>query len=428
VGPGLIRLRPRPTDRASARRDSSAAGAAASAGGGLRLPGPPPAQVGYAAPVAQRPHPRRRTVVGAVALVAALGAGAWLLGQPTPDPRSAGSGAAPPTAAAPAVTEVYPGAKLSAGLPGALPDGTVFVPELYLSTEVAAGIAMTADGAHTRMLLRGPDGATTELRRLSTAADGRFEGFAAHGDVLVWAEVTATGGDVPHTEIWRANWRTGGQARRLTADTGRAIFRKTQFDLVVADSAVHWIAAESSKAARAQVRSVPLAGGRVTRRAVPGGLGLSTWPWLSSALSGVSLPAELYDLRTGRRVKAVTSPSEEARCTPAWCRVAVSGAQGVVRVDIMRPDGRDRARVAGPGAVAVLNDVALLDRFEPFGAAVNPEDGSSLLQLYDIRSGRTVVVAEGVAAVDAAGGMLWWSRGAVGSPYTWYALDLRSLA
>ena len=47
------------------------------------------------------------------------------------------------------------------------------------------------------------------------------------------------------------------------------------------------------------------------------------------------------------------------------------------------------------------------------------------LSVYDLRTGRTELVASGVANVQGYGGMLWWSSGS-GDELFWHALDLRT--
>ena len=94
----------------------------------------------------------------------------------------------------------------------------------------------------------------------------------------------------------------------------------------------------------------------------------------------------------------------------------------------MRPDGSDRRRLAGSEAIPILDDVALLDRFEAFvtdGDVVGQPAGRRIV-MYDINTRQTVVLDTGVVEAATSGGLLWWAIGAEGSP-TWKVLDLRDL-
>ena len=114
--------------------------------------------------------------------------------------------------------------------------------------------------------------------------------------------------------------------------------------------------------------------------------------------------------------------AEAATCGPVWCRIAVLGGSGdLVRLDVAHPDGSQRRRMAGPEATPTIDQVALVDRFVPLKTDV-PGTGAGL-SLYDTDTGRTSLVALGVANVRAAGAMLWWSTGA-GDSVAWSALDL----
>jgi hypothetical protein len=121
------------------------------------------------------------------------------------------------------------------------------------------------------------------------------------------------------------------------------------------------------------------------------------------------------------------SQTELVACSPTWCRVLVLGAAGgAAGIDLMRPDGSGRVRVAAGSVTAAVLDVALVDRFEVLSNAAPPNAGVTVL-LHDVRTDRTVVVATEVATVQARGPVLWWSVGEEGAA-TWYALDLRTLA
>lgn len=368
-----------------------------------------------------------------IALVVAVAAGGvliWL--DPPPPPRSTPTPVAGPAAiVAPKLVDVWPSARV-AGSPGKLADGSAYTPAFYLDPDVSIGTAATPDGAADRLLLRDATGTPRELRRVPKDRYPQFLGFTASGDHAYWVESTATAAGAAETRIWRVNWRTGAKPVSLTADTGDVMFFNSQYDLVVADGRVHWIAAAPTESPVTEVRSVPVAGGRVTTRRITGAYGLSAWPWITTA-PGSDQPLELVNLRDNARVRVPTAATEMVGCSPTWCR-ALIGAQsgGTTRFDLMRPDGTDRHRVAGAEASASVSDVALLDRFEVLsqGRESGAPEKVQLL-LYDATTRKMTLVAEGAGIVQARGWMLWWSTGASPSGGEdvgeWHALDLRTI-
>jgi hypothetical protein len=88
------------------------------------------------------------------------------------------------------------------------------------------------------------------------AANTSFESPTAAGDVLVWAE-NAGGGQ----QLWTVDLRAGRAAHLLTADAGDTRFYQSQYDLVIAQGRVHWVAAAPQSST--EVRSVALTGGPV---------------------------------------------------------------------------------------------------------------------------------------------------------------------
>ena len=259
-----------------------------------------------------------------------------------------------------------------------------------------------------------------ELRRLPSAADPQFDTFTTAGDDIAWTE--STGQRPP--QIWAVNLRDGKPARRLTADTGNAVFYGNQYDLVIADGRVHWTAAP--RTAVTEIRSVPLTGGRVQVHRESGQWALSAWPWLTDDTGDQSGTTKLRDLRTGRTVAVAATGADPTTCSPTWCRVMVTGGQGLIRVDLMRPDGTARRRIGGGNTQIAVTDVAVLDRFEILSEPGPDTDltGTAGLLVYDIRTGRTVVVSPAADGAFTRGGLLWWSTGDA-EDTLWHSLDLR---
>jgi hypothetical protein len=330
---------------------------------------------------------RRRPTVAALAVALAAGA-ALVAGTSREEP------------AAPTRTDsltAWPAAR-RADTPAGLPDGPLFTPSMFLDTTTAVGTAPAPSGAETRLLLRSPAG-LRELRRVTLADNPQFEAFTATADQLFWAESTAAS---PSVRLWTAPLR-GGPARLLTRDTGSAVFYGTQYDLVVAEGRLHWTAAAG--AASTEVRSIPVGGGKVSVRTEPGQWSQSAWPWLVDDGSTSGEP-RLRNLATKRDTPVVSSGAEQLTCGPVWCRSMVMGDQTLAAIELVRPDGSDRRRIAGGAAQAAVTDVAILDRFE---ILAEPRPDSD------------------VTGTSARGGMLWWSTSTADEDITWHTLDLRTI-
>lgn len=303
-----------------------------------------------------------------------------------------------------------------------LPQG--LEPGLFLDANTVVGIAASPDGAFLRLLLRTADGKARELRRLSVGDDPRFASFTASGGEVLWTE-SSRGRNL---EIWAVTVSGNAPARRLTADSGSAVFYGNQFDLVVADGKVHWIAGASDGADGTQIRSVGLRGGQVGVRTLAGNWVLAAWPWVIDEFSNPAGTSRLRNLRTGGTVEVAVTPGELINCSASWCRVMVMNGDGLTRVDLMRPDGTGRRRIAGSNVRAALPDVAVLDRFEVLSEVGPNSDltGTDGLLVYDIVTGQTVHLSPAVKASFSRGGVLWWSTGDLKSP-VWHTLDLRTV-
>jgi hypothetical protein len=363
----------------------------------------------------------RRTV----ALLAAIIAGTVLVLLPRPGPAT---NSTTPVAAGSMVplTAAWPDAKVVT-YGGRLGDGTEFTPRLHLDPTAVVGTALAKDGLAVRVLLRTAT-SVREIHRVPNSSYPEFAGFSVRGDTVVWAERTYPHGAVPLTQLWRANWERTSEAELVTADAGGAVFFQSQYDIQFVDDRLYWASTQDTAVASTQIRSVPLAGGAVTIQEVPGTFALSAWPWLVTPYGARRDQVQLLNLSTGQQLSVAQTPGELTQCGMTWCRIGVTGVRSLIRTDIMRPDGTGRRRIASGDCIPVINDVALLDRFEVFtvdGAAGSGGPQSRLL-LYDITMDRTVVVAAGVVEANSLGGFLWWATGPEGS-YHWSVIDLRTL-
>jgi hypothetical protein len=289
-------------------------------------------------------------------------------------------------------------------------------PLLFLDATTAVGTVV--DGDSVRLSVE-KAGVLQDIRRLP--ADARFEGLTVNDGRLIWAESV----DARPVEIWTAG-QNGGGPRRLTADTGNTLFYGNQHDLVVADGRVHWAAGDGDKIT--QIRSVALTGGAVQVREEKGQWALSAWPWLTDDTGTQSGQVRLRDMVTGREVQVPTSGVESTMCSPAWCRVMVMSGEGLARIDLMRPDGSDRRRVAGAGTQAAVNDVAVLDRFEILSVPGPDYDltGAAGLIVHDLQTARTVPLAVAADTAATKDGVLWWSTGDQEAA-VWHTVDLRTI-
>ncbi|MFV2017655.1 hypothetical protein [Micromonospora sp. LOL_023] len=355
-----------------------------------------------------------------VGLAAALAATVLLVGLPPAGPTSSEQPDRLRT-----VAEVWPDAQIT-DLPANLPDGPAYSPMLFLDSTTSVGTSPSPDGTMLRLVQRSGD-TVRELRRLPLAATPQFGGFTTNGAVLAWSESVADTDGQGRTELWTARW-DAPEPRQLTADTGDVVFFNSQYDMVINDGNLYWVAVAPDPEPATELRSVPLAGGEVTVRTDPGAWALSAWPKMVSAGSGETGPIRVRDLAERRYVDVPAGPTELVTCGPSWCRVLVLAADGPGRIDLMRPDGTDRRRVGDGTVTASTIDVAVLDRFEVLSLSAEPNGFSNSQQLiiYDLQLDEALVVADGVGMVLCRGGTLWWSVGD-NETISWQHLDLRTL-
>lgn len=362
---------------------------------------------------------RRFGPSSALVLAVAFAAGTMLLVSPSDDGPPAPP--SPPTRVA--STAAWPDAQ-RASISGELADGAAFVPGHFLDARTAVGTASSADGRSLRLVVRGVDGSSRELRSVPVDGGPTYGSFASTETELLWVESSTS----TAAEIWLASLRDPrSPARRLTADTGAALFYGSQYDLIVNGGRVYWAAALAGTDVT-EIRSVPVTGGAVSVRTEKGQWGLSAWPWLTDGRDQTSR-ARLRNVETGRDVEVNTGRGTELlTCGPAWCRVMVVGDGGIARMDLMRHDGSDRKTIADGTASAVGTDVAVLDRFELLFQTRTAADGvnRSALLVHDIAAARTVEVSPAVDGAFSRAGILWWSTSA-DDTVLWHTLDLRTV-
>ncbi|WP_433366717.1 hypothetical protein ACQPZX_38275 [Actinoplanes sp. CA-142083] len=315
----------------------------------------------------------------------------------------------------------WPGAQRGV-MTAALGDGTLFEPAVFVDAKQAVGTALTADGKTMRLLLRRADGTARSLRTLPMSQNPSFESATIDGQTLVWAESTKAGED-----LWTADLRDGRPPRRLTADLGDARFYQSQYDLVVAEGRVHWVAAGAGDTT--EVRSVDLrGGGPVEVRQQPGTWALSAWPWLIDGLTAAAGTTRLRNLTTGETRAVPAHRRGVTACSPVWCQVVAFDKDGYPRIDLVRPDGEDRRKVADGTAATVIADPAVLDRFEIFSQQTGNSDLTGHVQLlaYKIDTRTVVEISPDATDVSYKNGVLWWSTGTQ-EDYVRHSLDLRSV-
>lgn len=349
-----------------------------------------------------------------LSLGAALTAGAVLLLSPAETPPA---GPVP----ALAVDQAWQGVERGA-VPADLSDGMRYTPLLFLTAGNSVGSAPTAEGRHLRLLMRSGKSPVRELRRLPLDRRPAFGSPATDGEVLTWAEST-TGGN---WELWALDLRSDARPRLLTADLGYPLFYQTQYDLVIADGRVHWVAAGTGD--DTEIRAVSLAGGAVEVRTVPGRWALTAWPWLADGLADLAGTGRLRNVLTGQERAMPWTRSSVTTCTPTWCRSVSADEDGRPRIEVVRSDGSDRRVVARRTATTAIPDVAVLDRFE-FFIEVGPTTrytGRGRLMAYDLVTGQTVRTSQEAGDVVYRAGVLWWSTGTTTS-FIRHSIDLRTV-
>lgn len=362
----------------------------------------------------------RRRVLG---IAGGLGLVGVLLVLPAPS-RSASSTPAGP-AGPPTLAAVWPHAAVF-GLPAVFPDGSTYLPQTLLDASTSVGLATSPDALRTSLVVAGPSGPPRVLDSVPVADGGSFDAVTPTPDRLYWMRTVSDSDGHAHVSLWTAA-RSSGPATQVVPDAGAALFNGSRYDMQVAGGRLYWMAGTGG-AAGTELRSVPLTGGPVTVRTLPGAWTMTAWPWLVTAPGPAGGPVELFDLDSGRRVPVRAPANKSVTCGPTWCRLIADNAAQAGDTELIRPDGSDLTRVGGQDAVAIASDVALLDRFEPMLTALTALNATTVsrLDLYDVANRRTVLVEAAATGAMAKGDYLWWSTGD-NETAAWHAVDLRTL-
>ena len=308
-----------------------------------------------------------------------------------------------------------------AALPATLDDGTAYTPAVFLDAQRSIGTAPTRDGRTLRLVSRAADGKVRVLRTLPMKLNPSFESATTDGQSLVWAESSKSG-----QQLWAMDLRAGTAPHELTAQMGDARFYQSQYDLVLAEGRVHWVAAGPQDTT--EVRSVDLRGGPVDVRSEAGTWALSAWPWLTDGVTAAAGATRLRNLSTGQD-RAVAAPGRGVTaCSPVWCQTVAFNRDGYPQITLMKPDGSDRRVIAAGTAGTVIADTAVLDRFEVFSqTTANSElTGHVELLAYEIDTRSTVEISPDATDVTYRSGVLWWSTGSQ-DEFVRHALDLRTV-
>jgi hypothetical protein len=356
-------------------------------------------------------------------LVAALVASAWLLSlSPSPVRDGAASGIS-------TLGSVWPQA-VRGSVSGSLADGGTYTPGFFVDANTSIGQAITADGAVVRLVaVRAPD-RVHEFRRLPADRAPQFFGFVAGAGWVAWAESSEDGEGRRTTSMWVTGVGADGPARRIVGDAGDVRQTDSEHELAIADGRLWWTAMGPGVDAATELRSVVLDGGDPRSTSVPGLWSPVGWPWLldsTDAVGGGRLV--LMDRVTRRKREFVAGPADFPACGATWCRSIVLRDGATDGVDLVRFDGTQRRRVAGPDVGFPVTDVVALDRFEVL-TGLDPLSRSAQgrpLSVYDIDRGATVSVAPDAVSVLCRGGFLWWSSG-FEDRLSWSVVDLRTLS
>ncbi|MEV0716368.1 hypothetical protein [Asanoa sp. NPDC050611] len=356
-------------------------------------------------------------------LFAALVATAWLLWSSPSDTADAGR---PPAAAS--VGSVWPQAPRGS-VPGTLGGGLSYTPGFFLDVNSSIGSAVSADGAFVSLTAVPKAGAARELRRLRARTAPQFFGFTSGGGWVAWAESAEDASGGRTTSIWVIGTGLTGAPRRIVVDAGDVRQTDSAYELAIVDGRLHWTAMGPGDEASTELHSVVLDGGDPRVETLPRSWSPVAWPWLMDSTDAVGGGrVVLMDRVTGVTREFTAGPADFPACGATWCRSIVidDGASG--GVDLVRVDGTQRRRIAGPDVGFPVTDVAVLDRFEVL-TGLDPASRAAQgrpLQVYDIARDATVTIASDATNARYAGGFLWWSSG-FEDRVSWTVLELGAL-
>jgi hypothetical protein len=365
-----------------------------------------------------------------VGLVAGLGLVAVLLVLPAPLRRpptaSAGPAATPSGPAALTLTSAWPSATVFS-LPATFADGSTYLPQTLLGPTTSIGLATSADAQRSSLVVAGPGGQPRVLDSALVNDGASFDAITLTVGAIYWMRTVNDADGHAEVSLWTAG-RSGGPSHRLTADVGAPLFAGSAYDMQIVRDRLYWLAGAGTEATT-ELRSIPLSGGRVTVRSLPGAWTMAAWPWVVTAPGATGSPVELFDIDTGARVPVHAPGNKMVTCSPAWCRLIAGNATQTSATDLVHPDGSDLRQIGDQNAVAFASDVALRQRFEPLMTALTSANSTTVsrLDLYDIAHRRTVLIEPAATNAAAKGDYLWWSTGD-NETLAWHALDLRSLA
>jgi hypothetical protein len=360
-----------------------------------------------------------------VALAAAVAACVAVVAAPTLA-RSAGPAADPRT-----LTGAWPHAR-AFDIPGAVLSGQSYEPQAIIADGVSIGTAKSADGATISLVQVTSTHIPARVRVLQAGLSSSavsYDAFAVtRTDTYVMRNTTDSDGSGVES-LWRIP-RTAGDPVLMTADAGQALFQGSIDDLQVAGGMLRWVASAPEGSSLTELRSIPLAGGPIRTRMLPGQYVLSTYPMLySGEVTGARSP-KLTNSVSGKVTVVRTAQNAGTFCDPVWCMMQGSAASGANTLALCHPDGTGRRRPGDANASLITVDPALLDRFvalteqsQAMAATPNP---TVQLWLYDARTRRSVEVSGAASATFGVGGWLWWSTGD-NETLTWHALDLTTL-
>jgi len=353
-------------------------------------------------------------------LLAGFGLVLTLLILPAPRRGSDSAAATPP--GPPTLASVWPNAH-PFPIAATFPDGSSFYPLVIVDPNTVLGLAGSPDGRRSDLVVAGPTGAPRLLEPTVVESGERVGPYAVSDDQFLWIRgVTDDNGQL-HFSLWAAD-RSGGPAHQLSTDVGEPVENNSAYDMQIVGDRLYWV---SNDTAGYQLRSIELHGGPVDVKPLPGQWGMLAWPWMMTGPA--TTPPALWNMTTGEHRPVTVPPGQIVFCSLQWCRVSANNVANANNTVLLRPDGTDRQILGGMDTIAIGNDVATLDRFEPL--IIPQVDTMNItidtVLLYDITHRRTVRIEAAATDAYSLGPYLWWSTGD-NETTAWYGLDLRTLA